>query len=352
MTLSILLPTFNGTRFLEEQLLSIREQTVTDWRLWVCDDGSTDGTAALLRTQADADPRITVLPASGPAPNLGQRRRLRQLADANTAPLLAIADQDDVWAPDKLERLLAGLGDRDLCFGSSWLIDAAGRPFGRDLAASIGPAYRSGDRLSYLFRPLVSAHALLARRHLLNAPALSRALPFDWLMTLEAAFGRGLAYVPEARTLHRIHGDNQSNAVLVHPPGWPRALSRSAVLRARRDVAGARLLFVGLLEHLAFAEAIAEERRAPLRAARDLCLGAWFAQGPAPAGGADALLARLVELLAPLAGSEGDLGYARTCLAGLCAHPGGLGWLRARAARLRLERDPVPPLHSDGAGPM
>ena len=63
-SLSILLPTYNGARFLAEQVESIRAQTFTDWRLLICDDGSTDDTVALLARLA-ADPRIAVLPSHG-----------------------------------------------------------------------------------------------------------------------------------------------------------------------------------------------------------------------------------------------------------------------------------------------
>ena len=305
-SVTILLPTYNGAAYLEEQVRSICDQTVADWRLLACDDGSTDATVSVLETMARQDDRIALLPATG---NIGQRRRLLQLKDAADTELIAIADQDDVWRPDKLELLLGAMGDADLCFGSSWLIDGEGRAFGRTLTDSLPPPYRAGDRLVYLFRPLVSAHALVARRKLFNEAAFCRWMPFDWLMSLEAAFGAGIAHAPAARTLHRLHGGNQANGGFVDVPRAPPLISRFALRILARNVERSRVQFLALLEHVGFAESLSADTRQRARQAHAACHWAWFPDQLLEADVRRMLPGRIEHLLRPLAGSDDDWRY-------------------------------------------
>lgn len=98
--LRILMSTYNGERYLAEQLDSITAQTFTDWCLMVRDDGSTDGTARVLEEYAAKDRRISVLKDGE---NLGACQSFERLLEAcGEADYYAFADQDDVWKPDKL----------------------------------------------------------------------------------------------------------------------------------------------------------------------------------------------------------------------------------------------------------
>lgn len=101
----VLMSTHDGERFLAEQVASIRAQTHPYVRLVVRDDGSTDGTVALLQ-------ELGVEPVRGE--NLGLPAAFfRLLDDSGDADCYALADQDDVWAPDKLARAVARLDGVD-----------------------------------------------------------------------------------------------------------------------------------------------------------------------------------------------------------------------------------------------
>lgn len=96
----ILLSTYNGERWLAEQLDSLLSQTYTDWRLYVRDDGSGDGTCSILKAYAQKDARITVIEE---AEKLGAKRSFMYLLEQfGEADYFAFADQDDVWDFDKL----------------------------------------------------------------------------------------------------------------------------------------------------------------------------------------------------------------------------------------------------------
>lgn len=105
----ILLATWNGARFLQDQLDSYLAQEHDDWALWVSDDGSDDGTWEILEAfRADHPEREIVLrrgPGRGSAANF-----LSLLSDPEL-PIgpVALSDQDDVWLPNRLRVGLSGL---------------------------------------------------------------------------------------------------------------------------------------------------------------------------------------------------------------------------------------------------
>ena len=100
--------TYQGERYVAEQLNSIACQSFSDWTLTVSDDGSTDGTLQLV-TAFQARVRQSVRIVSGP--RLGATKNFLQLvlqkADAAPTDLFSFCDQDDVWLPDKLARAVA-----------------------------------------------------------------------------------------------------------------------------------------------------------------------------------------------------------------------------------------------------
>ena len=102
---SIVLATYNGSRFLQQQIDSIRNQTFRQWRLLIRDDRSSDSTLDILQIAAKEDPRIEVLSRGEIAP-VGPMRNFSILLESALAAgssLCFLADQDDVWSADKME---------------------------------------------------------------------------------------------------------------------------------------------------------------------------------------------------------------------------------------------------------
>jgi glycosyltransferase involved in cell wall biosynthesis len=103
MNISIAMCTYNGDRFLGEQLRSLREQTKPPCEIVICDDGSTDTTQQLVREFAASAP-FPVAFVSNPA-NLGSTGNFDQAIGLCRGQAIALCDQDDLWAPNKLERI-------------------------------------------------------------------------------------------------------------------------------------------------------------------------------------------------------------------------------------------------------
>ena len=96
----IILSTYNGEKYLAEQLDSILNQTFNDWKLIIRDDDSTDSTLKIIQNYIDKFPnKITLIPSSG---NLGPMLSFGELLKVSTSKYVAFCDQDDVWLENKL----------------------------------------------------------------------------------------------------------------------------------------------------------------------------------------------------------------------------------------------------------
>ena len=115
----IVLAVYNGADFLGEQLESLLAQTEHNWTLLVRDDGSTDGSIGVIQSYVNRDERILLLAGNSlnTGSALGNFTILLDSALAHGAQYVFCCDQDDVWAPDKLERVLEFLKQLE---GGGW----------------------------------------------------------------------------------------------------------------------------------------------------------------------------------------------------------------------------------------
>ena len=118
LVIEVVLPTFNGAAYLREQVDSIHRQTLRPLRLLVRDDGSTDGTRALLvELQQHYGAWLHLLSAEE---NLGCSANVNCLLEASRAPYVALADQDDIWLPEKLAQSFLLLQQLEQQHGVQW----------------------------------------------------------------------------------------------------------------------------------------------------------------------------------------------------------------------------------------
>lgn len=102
---SVVIPAYNAAATIDETLLSVRAQTLSDIEIVVVDDGSSDATADIIRQHAELDGRVRLISA-----NNGGVARARNLGIEQTrTDLIAPVDADDLWHPRKLELQFAAL---------------------------------------------------------------------------------------------------------------------------------------------------------------------------------------------------------------------------------------------------
>lgn len=129
---SVIMPVYNGARYVQEALESVLTQTGPEWELIVVDDGSTDASPELLRDLAQRDNRIRVIRQD----NAGQSAARNAGAAIATSDYLAFLDQDDRYHPDHLCTLLGYLEahpEAGLAYSDVDVIDETGRLIARQV---------------------------------------------------------------------------------------------------------------------------------------------------------------------------------------------------------------------------
>ena len=244
---SVALCTYNGAVYLEEQLLSILWQSLRPDEIVVSDDGSTDETLAVLERvavtwRADGIDIVVLRNASA----LGVTANFEQALAACSGDLIALCDQDDVWWPERVERMVAEFTRRpalQMVHADARLVDAAGVPLGFTLLQTLGvsdtdrAAVHAGRALdAYLRRNIVTGATMMVRRELVER---SRPFPAAWVhdewMAMVAAATGLVDLVEEPLTDYRQHGGNQIGVTNLDASG---KISR---LRAPRSARNARL---------------------------------------------------------------------------------------------------------------
>ena len=216
--ITILMATCNGARFLPAQLDSLLAQSHSNWSLWASDDGSCDGTADILRDFGRAHPGRLQHLLQGPGLGSPAQNFMALLTHPDVPMgLVALADQDDVWLPQKLSRaveyLAATLPNLPAIYASeSILTDANLRPLARSKEPTAVPGFRNA-----LVQNLFAGHSTV-----LNAAALSlvqragipRTIAFHdwWLYQLIAGAGGQCLLDPAQTVLYRQHGNNAFGA--------------------------------------------------------------------------------------------------------------------------------------------
>lgn len=232
MRVSAVMCTYNGARFVAEQVESMLVQTVPIDELVVGDDASTDGTLriveeTLARHDASGGRAVELVvlprdPATHPRPYGVAGNFARALAAA-TGEVVVLSDQDDRWAPDRIERTVAAFAahrDVDLVHADARLVDADGEPLGVTLFEALGASDAELAQIDagrgyevMLRRNLVTGATAAVRRGLVE-----RALPVpdgwihdEWLAIVAAATARTLV-LRESVVDYRQHGANQIGA--------------------------------------------------------------------------------------------------------------------------------------------
>ena len=108
--IAIILATYNGEKYLREQIDSLYEQVFNNWCLYVHDDGSTDQTVSILREYAARHDNLIIL--DYPAQH-GAKNNFLSMLQAVDADYYLFCDQDDKWQTDKIEKQMAAIREAE-----------------------------------------------------------------------------------------------------------------------------------------------------------------------------------------------------------------------------------------------
>jgi glycosyltransferase involved in cell wall biosynthesis len=205
--ISIVLCTYNGEQFIDEQIVSILNQTHSNFELLISDDASTDGTSIKLKDWAERDKRIKLFFQEK---NIGFNANFEFVLRKVSMEMIAISDQDDIWHLAKLEKMLRHWNT------SCPIIHCDSRRFIGNISNLVHRSksytrFTGKDSKKLFFFNSINGHALIIRRNLLE-----KVLPFekeifyDWWTALVASCNGGVDYVNEILVYQRVHEKNAS----------------------------------------------------------------------------------------------------------------------------------------------
>lgn len=218
---SVAMCTYNGSRFLREQLDSIAQQTRLPDELVICDDASTDETPEIVSAFAAAAPfRVRFVRNER---SIGSSRNFEQAILLCKGDYIALCDQDDWWFPHKIELLtqvLDSAPDADLAFSDGELMNERSEPLGQHLWGTFGfeERHREYSKVDFV-RLLLSGNVVTGATVMLRSSAreLFMPIPSTWVhdswIALVVAVGSRIVFVPEALIRYRVHSGQQEGVL-------------------------------------------------------------------------------------------------------------------------------------------
>ncbi|MEZ0483590.1 glycosyltransferase family 2 protein [Fibrella aquatica] len=227
-SLSVALCTYNGASYLRDQWNSLLAQEWIPNELIVSDDGSTDGTLALVRELAQTAPfPVTILANEKP---LGYNGNFSQAIAACTGELIFLCDQDDVWFPHKTRTLatyLINTPQHDVVFGNATVADQHLTPTDRQFwdVVRFSTSDQQGWQEGGAMHVLLNGNRVMGCAMAFRQSFRQRALPvpgnvpggyvYDGWLALVAAATNQIGFVAEPLQLYRTHPKQQ---IGVKPP--------------------------------------------------------------------------------------------------------------------------------------
>lgn len=266
LRISVAMCTYNGERFLPEQLDSIAQQALPPSELVICDDGSADRTPEIVQAFA----RTAGFPVRfvRNETNLGVTLNFAKCIALCSGDLVALSDQDDIWLPRKLARfaeLFERHPDITCVFSNALLMDQQSQPIGQDswsrflFTLPLQERMFEGDAPGVLLKlPVVSGAAMVFRASLKqHAFPIPKDWVHDtWLAWIAALSGR-LVPIPDCLIQYRIHGAQQLGLSAETGRERLKRLGAAAWLQRERHEAQRQLehMAITYAELAAFAEA-------------------------------------------------------------------------------------------------
>ena len=214
MKVTILLSTYNGEQFLAEQIKSIQEQTYRDWQLLIRDDGSTDGTRAVIEDFCHKDDRIAFINRKNPQ-NLGVIQSFHSLLKYQDSDFYLFSDQDDVWLPDKIAMQLAEADKYDsslplLVYTDLKVVDQELQVVHESMIRTQSD-HANTELIQELTENTVTGGVSMINRALADlwtGQEEHELLMHDWYLGLLAAAFGNLVYIDKPGELYRQHSNN------------------------------------------------------------------------------------------------------------------------------------------------
>ncbi len=203
---SIALTTYNGEKYLAEQLDSILQQTYTNIEVIITDDASTDNTIRILKAYAAKDKRVSYYINEK---NIGFNNNFIKAMGFCKGAFIAISDQDDIWHVEKISTMLAAYDGQAMLIHCNSVKFSGVANLALFTTTHLGKRFSGTNGSSLALINTIEGHAVILKKELL---ALIQPIPsniyYDWWMGIIAADNGGVQWVNKTLVLRRIHESN------------------------------------------------------------------------------------------------------------------------------------------------
>ncbi|MDO9106842.1 MAG: glycosyltransferase family 2 protein [Methylovulum sp.] len=239
---SIVIATYNGERFLREQLDSIFRQTYTHIEIIAIDDCSTDRSLAILKEYADKHPHFTLIKNEQ---NIGYQKNFEKGFALAKGDYIAPSDQDDIWLENKIEVLVNNIGNHAIAYCNSAFINSTSELLNKTMN-DIKTLTNFDNPIMYVTGASAPGHAMLITKQLaLEAMPYPTLVSHDYWLAFVATFSSSLKFIDEVLVLYRRHDTNVFGAI--NSKNKTRETAQQRVHKARQRV---QLLYQKCPDHL------------------------------------------------------------------------------------------------------
>ena len=231
--ISVVMATYNGERFLREQLDSIVNQTYPNLEIIIVDDASQDNTLMILNEYGTKHANVRIFMAQQ---NLGYIKNFERGLRLCKGDFVALSDQDDVWLPEKLSVLYEEIGEHNLAYCNSELIDEEGNRLGVRLS-NVKNLQDFWTPLNFVVGNSTPGHAMLIRKIVIEQSLpLPETFPHDYWIGFVSTFTTSMKYIDQVLVLYRQHSNNVFGVIGRHSKKSPSAKPpRSQALNLARQ---------------------------------------------------------------------------------------------------------------------
>lgn len=203
--ISIAMCTYNGAKYLREQLDSLVNQSYPNLEISIFDDCSSDDTVAIVKEFAAQHPQIKLHQNEV---NLGYQKNFEANFKACQGEFIAPCDQDDIWSLDKIQKLHELSANHILVYHDSELVDENGKSMKLAMSSRLN-FVRGKSPHAFLFFNCVSGHSMLFSRDLLNHifPFPTKGFYDHWMVYVASHFG-SIAFHEQCLVKYRQHQQN------------------------------------------------------------------------------------------------------------------------------------------------
>lgn len=202
---SIVMCTYNGEKYIDEQIRSIIEQDYKNFELVIVDDASTDSTFQKLQAFQKNHSFIRLYKNEG---NIGYNKNFEKALSLAKGELISLADQDDIWLPSKTTKLVKALHDPSVTLAHVMTLSFKDNEFKYNYR-KLHKHYDGNDVKKFFFFNHVMGHDAMFRRNLLpKILPIPDKLMYDWWIVVNAVVMGKIRSVPEVLVYHRMHETN------------------------------------------------------------------------------------------------------------------------------------------------